>query len=56
MFLSGLAGSNDLENAEVFSLVEVVEDLWVRVAQFFFNTDEQKKVSGYDIVIPLYWM
>ena len=50
MFVSGLAGSNDLDNAEISSLVEVVEDVWVRIAQFFFSTDEQKKVrlSGYD--------
>lgn len=43
-FLAGLAGSSDLENAEIFSVVDVVEDLWTRIFSFFWEKDEVKKV------------
>ena len=41
----GLAGSNDLENAEVASFIEAVDDIWVRMITYFFEPDEAVKVS-----------
>lgn len=41
---TGLAGANPLENAELFSLVECVEDLWLKISAFFWEKDETRKV------------
>ena len=40
----GLAGSGDFENAEVFAVVDVVEDIWMKMIHFFFEKDEKRKV------------
>ena len=40
----GLAGASPIENAELFSLVECVEDLWLRISAFFWEKDEARKV------------
>ena len=41
---TGLAGDSPLENAELFSLVECVEDLWLKIFTFFWEKDETRKV------------
>ena len=41
---TGLAGASPLENAELFSLVECVEDLWLKIFAFFWEKDEARKV------------
>ena len=41
----GLAGSNDLENAEVASYIEAVEDIWVRLFAYFLEPDAAVQVS-----------
>ena len=43
---SGLAGSGDFENAEVFALVDVVEDMWMKMIHIFIEKDEKRKVMG----------
>lgn len=43
-YTPGLAGANPLENAELFSLVECVEDLWLKIFNFFWEKDEARKV------------
>ena len=40
----GLAGASPIENAELFSLVECVEDLWLKISAFFWEKDEARKV------------
>lgn len=42
--MPGLAGSSDLENVAIFSLVEVMEDLWVKMGNIFWEKDEERKV------------
>ena len=41
---TGLAGDSPLENAELFSLVECVEDLWLKISAFFWEKEETRKV------------
>ena len=41
---AGLAGTTPTENAELFSLVECVEDLWLNIISFFREKDETRKV------------
>lgn len=40
-----LSGANNLENSEVSSIVEGVDDIWIRMIAYFFETDEVAKVS-----------
>ena len=40
----GLAGDSDIENAEIFSVVEDVEDLWGRMSSIFWEPNEERKV------------
>lgn len=41
----GLAGGNELENAEIFGLIDATEDLWMKLIIYFYETDETKKVT-----------
>lgn len=41
----GMAGKGDFENAELFALVDVVEDLWLKIFHFFWEKDEKRKVK-----------
>lgn len=41
----GMAGKGDFENAEIFALVDVVEDLWLKIFHFFWEKDEKRKVK-----------
>lgn len=41
----GLDGTSSEENAQLFAIVECVEDLWVRIAAFFWEQDEQRKAG-----------
>ncbi len=42
---AGLAGKNAEENAEIYSMVDCVEDLWQHIAALFRVQDEAKKVN-----------
>lgn len=42
---TGMAGKGDFENAEIFALVDVVEDLWLKIFNFFWEKDEKRKVK-----------
>ena len=39
----GLAGGNALENAELFEIVELCEDIWTRIHAMFWLKDEAVK-------------
>ena len=41
-----MAGSGDFENAEIFALVDVVEDMWMKMIHIFIEKDEKRKVKG----------
>ena len=41
----GLAGSNAVENCELASLYDVMDDLFAKMATFFFEKDETKKAA-----------
>ena len=41
----GLAVASPIDNAELFSLVECVEDLWLKIFAFFWEKDETRKVG-----------
>ena len=45
--LSGLAGSNDLENAELWGIIDSVNDKMNDLAKVFTEKDETKKVSAH---------
>ena len=40
-----MSGSNNLENAAVSSIVEGVDEIWIRMIAYFFETDEAAKVK-----------
>lgn len=40
-----LAGGNALENAELYGIIDAMEDLWGKMALVFFETDPQKKAE-----------
>ena len=40
-----LAGANCSENAEISSIVEGVDEVWIRLITHFFETDEAVKVN-----------
>ena len=43
----GLAGSGDeVDKAAVMGIVEAVEEVWVKLSQYFWEKDETKKVSN----------
>ena len=41
----GLAGSNAFENADIASILDVMDDLAQRLMQFFFEKDEARKAE-----------
>ena len=41
----GLAGSNDLENAEIAGILDLMEDFFMRLIPWFMEKDEAKKVE-----------
>ena len=41
----GLAGSNAIENCELASLYDVMDDLFAKLAGFFFEKDEARKAT-----------
>ena len=55
----GLAGSNDLETAEIAGIIDVVHDCMLKVTPLFYMTDEEtkaqmvKKLREEDV--PKYW-
>ena len=54
----GLAGSNDLENALIASIVDVVKDFREKMGKVYSGTEEEKKAAMKKIVeeeIPAYW-
>ena len=44
---TGLAGSNDIENAQIWGFVDETTDLLTKVYKPFFEKDEAKKVYIY---------
>ena len=42
--ITGLAGSNDIENAQIWGLVDETTDLLEKAFKSFFEKDEAKKV------------
>jgi len=43
--IPGLAGSNNEDNAELFSIVDATADAWFKIyAAVFFEKDEKRKV------------
>ena len=42
----GLAGDTAIENAELFALVECVEEVWLKISSFFWENDESRKVRA----------
>lgn len=42
----GLAGATPIENAELFSIVECVEDLWLKISSFFWEKDEARQAAA----------
>ena len=45
MLLSGLAGSNDLENAEIWGIIDSVNDKFKELEKIYYEKDEARKVS-----------
>ena len=52
--LAGLAGSNELENAELAGLVEVCEDLWTRIHSIYWLKDETAKEEAKKVLKESY--
>ena len=44
LMITGLAGSNDIENAQIWGLVDETTDLLEKAFKSFFEKDEAKKV------------
>ena len=52
--IPGLAGSNDKDNAELFSLVDTTADAWFKIyAAVFYEKDEKRKVSLIELASAL---
>ena len=55
----GFAGSNDVENAEIAGIVDVLHDFMLKLAVIFYEKDEGKKAETVDKLknedIPKYW-
>lgn len=41
---SDLAGTNEIENAEIYSIIDALEVLWERLVLYFYERDDKKKV------------
>ena len=41
---TGLAGSNDIENAKIWGAIDAASDLWEKMVQAHFEKDEKRKV------------
>ncbi len=41
----GLAGANDVENAELAGIIDYLEDFYVRLFPFFYEKDEARKAE-----------
>ena len=41
----GLAGSNDLENAEIAGIIDLMHDFFMRLIPWFMEKDEAKKAE-----------
>ena len=55
---AGLAGSDDVENAQIAAAVDSVDGILTEVVKFFFEKDEEKKVAtgrvvGYAMLVLL---
>ena len=55
----GLAGTNDVENAEIAGIVDVLEDFWNSMLKAHFERDAEKKAKAQEKFveeeIPKYW-
>ena len=55
----GLAGSNDVENAEIAGILDVTSDFLQRMSKWFYEKDEEKKAEILKKIqeedIPKYW-
>ena len=55
----GLAGSNDIENAQIAGIVNVMEDFTQKLMPWFYEKDEEKKPQHLkviqDVHVPRYW-
>lgn len=40
----GLAGTNDIENAELYGIIDATETLWLQIIAYFYESDEATKV------------
>ena len=44
MHSTGLAGSNDIENAKIWGAIDAANDLWEKMVRANFEKDEKRKV------------
>lgn len=55
----GLAGSNDVENAEIAGIIDVLHDFMIRMMTMYFEKDEAKKAELKEKLekedVPKYW-
>ena len=55
----GLAGSNDIENAEIAGIIDVLHDFMIRLVTMFLEKDEERKAQLKEKFgkedIPKYW-
>lgn len=51
----GLAGDNDLQNAEIGSIVDFIVDIGKSCENVMKETDEAKKVCTYVYITRWYW-
>ena len=52
---AGLAADNPLGNAELYSIIDILEILWNKFAEVFFEKDPQKKVKIISIILLMYY-
>lgn len=55
----GLAGSNDIENAEIAGIIDILHDFEIRLVTMYFEKDEERKAQLKEKFgkedIPKYW-
>lgn len=51
VLVSGLAGNNDVENAEIFGVIDATEDIWAKLIAYFYETNEDAKVSDLEATV-----